>query len=615
MACTATLQRPQEKTNTWSSIFPNEQVTEQQSALFVKKLLAVAISNIAYLRAIFPEHAFGDRCLEGLNLKIMRDDSACPGASQVIKWVKGCFDAVDKKYLRMLIMGIYLDSEDPDTVIESYTFKFSYKNSAEMDVYRNEKKIASTDSVLETKKATIRLLRTMVVLTQTLKSLPDDVMLTMKLLYYDDYTPADYEPPGFKPAQTDTFVFDEEPMNIKVGDVSTQFHTIKMRIKTDSKQFELKDDPAEVGDKENVEGQAQEEDTCMVESEKEEMEQEEQEVQECKSDVYSFINDDVQTEKVPLRGKQSKKCHTPDAVVPTEMPAMPGSTDRAIDTTGSQKSQISVQDEDLGVRCPCGCYEDDGLMILCAICNAWQHGVCFLVQSENDAPTRHICDICGEPGNQEKEPTDPYLNTLSSIGVQATCLWRRALMATSEMNRVIGPNLARRLGVEMAVAQGLMNRLEKEGFIRNAGKGKRLGKIVEKSKILNEGIPRYFKKKTCQHKEQSEKTLTPKEDIPISQLTEMAEGISLSRKKKGKKNKKKTTVAPVEEVRCSPRLSIDMNEEEEFTAPVPTKKGRKRAISKVDGNHEFDVCDSQDVYDEPRTSKRKASIVSREIMV
>ena len=51
---------------------------------------------------------------------------------------------------------------------------------------RNDKKISSAYSAAETKKATIRLLRTIVVLTQTLKSLPDDVMMTMKLLYYDD---------------------------------------------------------------------------------------------------------------------------------------------------------------------------------------------------------------------------------------------------------------------------------------------------------------------------------------------------------------------------------------------------------------------------------------------
>lgn len=46
-------------------MFPNEQITEQQSTLFVKKLLAVAVSNITYLRAMFPEQAFGDRSLEG----------------------------------------------------------------------------------------------------------------------------------------------------------------------------------------------------------------------------------------------------------------------------------------------------------------------------------------------------------------------------------------------------------------------------------------------------------------------------------------------------------------------------------------------------------------------
>ena len=34
-----------------------------------------------------------------LNLKILRDDSSCPGACQVIRWVKGCFDALDKKYV------------------------------------------------------------------------------------------------------------------------------------------------------------------------------------------------------------------------------------------------------------------------------------------------------------------------------------------------------------------------------------------------------------------------------------------------------------------------------------------------------------------------------------
>jgi hypothetical protein len=46
--------------------------------------------------------------------------------------------------------------------------------------------ISSANDAGEIKKATIRLLRTIVVLTQTMNAIPEDAMLTMKLLYYDD---------------------------------------------------------------------------------------------------------------------------------------------------------------------------------------------------------------------------------------------------------------------------------------------------------------------------------------------------------------------------------------------------------------------------------------------
>ena len=54
----------------WSKVFPADQVTEQKSVLFVKKLLAVAISNITYLRTIFPDNAYADRCIEGFDMII-----------------------------------------------------------------------------------------------------------------------------------------------------------------------------------------------------------------------------------------------------------------------------------------------------------------------------------------------------------------------------------------------------------------------------------------------------------------------------------------------------------------------------------------------------------------
>lgn len=61
-------------------------------------------------------------------------------------------------------------------------------------------------------------------LTQTLQPLPDDVMMTMKLCYYDEVTPEDYEPPGFQATSSEEFGYEEAPVTIKVGDVNTPFH-------------------------------------------------------------------------------------------------------------------------------------------------------------------------------------------------------------------------------------------------------------------------------------------------------------------------------------------------------------------------------------------------------
>lgn len=49
-------------------VFPNKISTEQQSLMLVKRLLAVAVSCITYLRGIFPESAYGTRYMDGNRL-------------------------------------------------------------------------------------------------------------------------------------------------------------------------------------------------------------------------------------------------------------------------------------------------------------------------------------------------------------------------------------------------------------------------------------------------------------------------------------------------------------------------------------------------------------------
>lgn len=35
-------------------------------------------------------------------------------------------------------------------------------------------------------------------------------------------------------------------------------------------------------------------------------------------------------------------------------------------------------------------------MVLCAICKYWQHGLCFCIKEENEAPEHHVCDVCAD---------------------------------------------------------------------------------------------------------------------------------------------------------------------------------------------------------------------------
>ncbi|XP_070075893.1 HORMA domain-containing protein 2 isoform X8 [Equus przewalskii] len=186
----------------------------------VKKLFATSISCITYLRGLFPESSYGERHLDDLSLKILREDKKCPGSLHIIKWIQGCFDALEKKY----------------KVTEIYQFKFKYtKEGATMDFDSSSTSFESGTSSEDIKKASVLLIRKLYILMQNLGPLPNDVILTMKLHYYNAVTPHDYQPPGFKEGVNSHFLlFEGEPVNLQVGLVSTGFHSMKVKVTTEA---------------------------------------------------------------------------------------------------------------------------------------------------------------------------------------------------------------------------------------------------------------------------------------------------------------------------------------------------------------------------------------------
>lgn len=440
----------------WTDTFPENLVTQMQSTVFVKKLLATAVSNIAYMRVIFPEKAFGDRCLEDLNLKILKNDKSCPSAGQMVDWLKGVFDAIDKKYLRLLILGMYRSGSDPDTLLEMYTFRFSYSDTTEMDIYSNDRKIFSNSSTSQTKKATISLLHNLIVLIQTLRPLPADVRVTMKLLYYDDVTPEDYEPPGFRAARADFVRFEGKQTKFRFPSVSTAFHSLQLRVIT-SATMDSDDEP------ESVQGCPQ-----MTEEVLRGMDVE---MYDTQSQQEGFVDSTT-----PETSAKGKRCFQPPA---------------AADDCDSQAEESDSDVEPLGVRCPCLANEDDGLMVLCAVCHYWQHAICFKILDESIAPARHVCNLCF---NSDAEVTDPELAEVHESEAQMICLWRRSLAACLEVTKITSAQLAHRLGVTESVASLLMERLVSEGYAASKGKLASVSKFIQKKKIKSEALAKYFSK-------------------------------------------------------------------------------------------------------------------------
>ncbi|KAK3572333.1 hypothetical protein QTP86_030216, partial [Hemibagrus guttatus] len=239
MACEQLLRTHQKS----SQMLPHVVATEQQSLVVVKKLLAIAVSSITYLRGLFPEKAYGSKYVEEQKVMILREERTCPGASQIVQWLQGCFDAIQKKYLRMILLSMYSDPEYPEKVTECYQFRIQYtEKGPQLDFESKNQKNMTKMDCNDIKKSSILLVRKLYTLMQNLGPLPDSVCLNMKLFYYDDVTPNDYQPPGFKEGENSSLVFQKEPVNLTMGEVVTPFHTLKVDVTTERERLEQVDD-------------------------------------------------------------------------------------------------------------------------------------------------------------------------------------------------------------------------------------------------------------------------------------------------------------------------------------------------------------------------------------
>ena len=178
-------------------------VSQSQSVSVMKNIIRVSISNICFLRNIFEANSFQDKRWADMDIKALRPQEIVESgeivnkdAVLITRWLEeGVFEALEKKYLRCMMFGIYqLDSNGDKNLIECYTFKVSYPDSESVQVKMNGDNLTS-DNI---RNQAIMLVRTLVTMCNTLSPLPGDRYLTMKLYYYEDITPLNWQPTFLK---------------------------------------------------------------------------------------------------------------------------------------------------------------------------------------------------------------------------------------------------------------------------------------------------------------------------------------------------------------------------------------------------------------------------------
>ncbi|KAJ8451525.1 hypothetical protein Cgig2_018159 [Carnegiea gigantea] len=222
------------------------EITEQHSLLLTRNLLRIAIYNISYIRGLFPEKYFNDKSVPALEMKIKKLMPLDAESRRLIDWMeKGVYDALQKKYLRTLLFCICETIEGP--MIEEYAFSFSYSDADSQEVSMNINRTGNkkqggsfkynSDNEItpsQMKSSACQMIRTLVQLMRTLDKMPEERTILMKLLYYDDVTPQDYEPPFFRgcTGEETHIQWTKSPLKMEVGNVNSKHFVLALKVKS-----------------------------------------------------------------------------------------------------------------------------------------------------------------------------------------------------------------------------------------------------------------------------------------------------------------------------------------------------------------------------------------------
>lgn len=222
-------------------------VTQAQSLAAIRNFIRASVSCITYSRGLCSDDSFERRPFLGIELRHMVPITS--EALAISEWIeKGAFDALRKNYLKEMSLCVY--NRNCSELLESYCFGFSYSS----DGQRAKLSLTSSHGASqegsdtrfirpafrkrrctkqEVQQVLVDVLTKLVEVVESLPPLLSDRVLTMRLTYYDETTPSNYEPPCFAPASDHMVRLykDEQQYNVNIGSMDTSHHLFSVSIR------------------------------------------------------------------------------------------------------------------------------------------------------------------------------------------------------------------------------------------------------------------------------------------------------------------------------------------------------------------------------------------------
>ncbi|TMW55546.1 hypothetical protein Poli38472_010428 [Pythium oligandrum] len=214
-------------------------LTHIQSMNVIRNMIRVSVSEICYLRNLFPDDMFKERIYADMHIKCLapqkeKTSKDAEDALLVTRWLEdGVFEALEKKYLETLIFCIYSTSvtKQPHELLESYTYKIQHASSGSTKLATSFTGSNSMDCSPENVKAqAIQMIRSLVSLVNSLDPLPEQRLITIKMIFNSD-CPQGWQPKYFERATPEYSSAVASPsLKLSIGKLVTPHHSVVMEL-------------------------------------------------------------------------------------------------------------------------------------------------------------------------------------------------------------------------------------------------------------------------------------------------------------------------------------------------------------------------------------------------